>query len=63
MNETKLRAVSAGTKHPNTKETDQMSHVLHVVELSDGREIETMATDPMDAIAVVDRRIQEGSIT
>jgi hypothetical protein len=45
-----LRAVSAGTKHPNTPESDLLPEVEHEVTLSDGSTRTVMAACPMDAI-------------
>ena len=51
----KIYAQSAGTKYPNTPETDAMSEVMHEVTMSDGTKREIMATDPMDAIDQINR--------
>ena len=57
-----LNAVSAHTKNPNTKETDQMPSVEHLVKLSNGKEITVMASDPSDAISKVQSQIDKGQI-
>jgi hypothetical protein len=53
----KIYAQSAWTKHPNTPETDMQLRVLHVVNLSDGKTVEVMAIDPMDAIDKVNKML------
>lgn len=54
-----VRPVSARTKYPNTRESDMQSHVMCVVNMSDGTTREVMATDPGDAIT----KIGEAKIT
>lgn len=43
-------AVSAKTTYPNTPESDRMPQVMHTVTMSDGRAVNVMAADPIDAI-------------
>lgn len=46
----------AETKYPNTPESDRQARVCHVVTRGDGTTVEVYATDPMEAIALVQRR-------
>jgi len=60
----KLRAAQAYTRHPNTPETDAMTHVEHVVVVAGGMnnelfKVTLMATDPMDAIEKINRMEDE----
>jgi predicted Zn-dependent protease len=55
----KVRAVSASTKHSNTKESDLLPEVLHVVKLSNGETLEVMASDPMDAIDKANKKLEK----
>jgi hypothetical protein len=45
--------MQARTKYPNTPESDQHPTVPHIVTLDDGREVEVEATDPSQAILLV----------
>lgn len=59
MKEKTVYAASARTKYANTRESDQIYRVVCVVKLSDGREIDVVATDPMDAIQQVERQLNK----
>jgi hypothetical protein len=48
--------MQAWTKHPNTPESDKLAEVMHVVQLDDGKKIELMARDPVDAMDRARRR-------
>lgn len=48
------RVVHAGTKYPNTLETDLLPEVMHMVQISDGTVREVMASDPSEAIRLVE---------
>ena len=53
----------AWTKNPNTPETDAMRRVEHVVKFKlDGeqREVVVRATDPLDAMNMVERQYIQG---
>lgn len=50
---THLRAVYAHVAQPNTPETDAQPKVMHTVKLSDGTFRQIMATDPMNAIDLI----------
>jgi hypothetical protein len=47
--------VSAKTKNKNTKASDALQIVPHVVTMSDGTTIEVPAADPLDAINMIKR--------
>lgn len=50
--------MSARTKYANTPESDRAYWVVHVVKLSDGSTREVVATDPPDAIRMVELELQ-----
>ena len=52
-----MRALRAKTTFPNTPESDLQECVLHDVYMSNGLVTRMMATDPMDAIAKVNKAI------
>lgn len=52
-------AMSARTKYANTKESDRVYRVVCVVNLSDGREMDVVATDPLDAIRQVESQLNK----
>ena len=49
------RPVSAKTKNKNTKASDALHIVPHIVTMSDGTTIEVPAADPLDAINMIKR--------
>jgi hypothetical protein len=53
-----MKAVSAHVTHPNTIETDRQDRVIHTVILSNGLTSYVWATDPIDAINVVNGMIE-----
>jgi hypothetical protein len=52
-----MRAERAKTTYPNTPESDLQERVLHDVYLSNGLVTRVMATDPIDAIKLVNKAI------
>ena len=44
------RAQSAGTKYPNTPESDKQLYVWHEVTMTDGSKVDIQARDPLDAM-------------
>lgn len=50
--------ISARVVGPNTPETDRQSHVWCEVRLPDGDVVRVMATDPMDAIEKVLKKLR-----
>jgi hypothetical protein len=54
----KVRAVSAHTTNPNTPESDNQPRVWHTVTDSEGKEHQVYASDPMDAIDMLNQRLR-----
>ncbi len=60
MKEKTVYVMSARTKYANTAESDRVYRVVCVVKLSDGREMDVVATDPLDAIRQVEMQLRKG---
>jgi hypothetical protein len=60
MKEKTVYVMSAWTKYANTQESDRVYRVVCVVKVSDGREMDVVATDPLDAIQQVEMQLQKG---
>jgi hypothetical protein len=48
----------AYVKYPNTPKSDSFDRVLHVVETIENGKVEVMATDPINAIEIVDKHLK-----
>jgi hypothetical protein len=46
-------------KYPNTIDSDKLEKVPHIVEDTDGNQIEIMASDPLNAIVLVTELLLE----
>lgn len=50
--------MQARVKYPNSFYSDSQARVMHVVTLDDGKQVEVMAADPLDAIEKVRKQQQ-----
>ena len=56
---TKYRMKESWAKYPNTIDSDKLEKVPHIVEDTDGNQIQIMASDPLNAIVLVTELLLE----